>query len=154
MLARRCRRHLGALAEAWEKTLLLTGTPLGGYASTLVHRLYRVSLANRAEVAHSDEATWMARYGYLARIIKRDPDARGPAAHVGVVAILVTSDEGASAGGGGLRRVAPPGTRGHRPQPARMLPAMSTLELGSERREAMSHPRLLPVSGARSRWSA
>ncbi|MCC6903829.1 MAG: hypothetical protein IT377_32980, partial [Polyangiaceae bacterium] len=64
-----------ALAEACGKTLVLTGTLLGGYASTLFHLLYRFSPAIRAEFAHGDEAKWVARYGYLARITKRDPDA-------------------------------------------------------------------------------
>jgi SNF2 family DNA or RNA helicase len=64
------------LAEACGKTLVLTGTLLGGYASTLFHLLYRFSPAIRAEFAHGDEVKWVARYGYLARITKRDPDAR------------------------------------------------------------------------------
>ncbi|MGD9893705.1 MAG: hypothetical protein AB7U18_20675 [Dehalococcoidia bacterium] len=50
-----------ALAEACAKTLVLTGTLLGGYASTLFHLLYRFSLFVRAEFAHSDEAKWVAR---------------------------------------------------------------------------------------------
>ncbi|MCC7368784.1 MAG: hypothetical protein IT306_10200 [Chloroflexi bacterium] len=65
-----------ALAEACPRTLVLTGTLLGGYASTLFHLLYRFSPAIRTEFAHGEEATWVARYGYLARITKRDPDAR------------------------------------------------------------------------------
>ncbi|MBI4496609.1 MAG: hypothetical protein HY689_01760 [Chloroflexi bacterium] len=65
-----------ALAEACAKTLILTGTLLGGYASTLFHLLYRFSPAVRTEFAHGDEAKWVARYGYLARITKRDPNDR------------------------------------------------------------------------------
>jgi hypothetical protein len=65
-----------ALVEACGKTLVLTGTLLGGYASTLFHLLYRFSPAIRAEFAHGDEAKWVARYGYLARITKRDPNER------------------------------------------------------------------------------
>jgi superfamily II DNA or RNA helicase len=64
-----------ALAEACPKTLVLTGTLLGGYASNLFQLLYRFG-AIRTEFAHGDEARWVARYGYLARITKRDPDAR------------------------------------------------------------------------------
>jgi superfamily II DNA or RNA helicase len=64
-----------ALAEACPKTLVLTGTLLGGYASNLFHLLYRFSPAIRAEFAHDDEAKWVARYGYLERITKRDPNA-------------------------------------------------------------------------------
>ena len=64
------------LAEACSKTLVLTGTLLGGYRSTLFYLLYRFSPAIRAEFGHSDEAKWVARYGYLARITKRDPAER------------------------------------------------------------------------------
>lgn len=64
------------LAEACSKTLVLTGTLLGGYSSTLFYLLYRFSPAIRAEFGHGDEAKWVARYGYLARITKRDPEAR------------------------------------------------------------------------------
>ena len=63
-----------ALAEACDRTLVLTGTLLGGYASTLFHLLYRFSPVVRAEFGHGDEAKWVARYGYLARITKRDPN--------------------------------------------------------------------------------
>lgn len=54
---------------------MLTGTLLGGYASNLFHLLYRFSPGIRAEFAHDDEAAWVARYGYLERITKRDPNA-------------------------------------------------------------------------------
>jgi superfamily II DNA or RNA helicase len=64
-----------ALAEACARTLVLTGTLLGGYASNLFHLLYRFG-AIKGEFGHGDEAKWVARYGYLARVTKRDPDAR------------------------------------------------------------------------------
>ena len=64
-----------ALAAACPKTLVLTGTLLGGYASNLFHLLYRFSPAVRTDFAHDDEAKWVARYGYLERITKRDPNA-------------------------------------------------------------------------------
>jgi hypothetical protein len=64
-----------ALAEACAKTLVLTDTLLGGYASNLFHLLYRFG-AIKAEFEHSDEVKWVARYGCLARITKRHPDAR------------------------------------------------------------------------------
>jgi hypothetical protein len=64
-----------ALAEACARTLVLTGTLLGGYASNLFHLLYRFG-AIKAEFEHGHEAKWVSRYGYLARITKRDPDAR------------------------------------------------------------------------------
>ncbi len=64
-----------ALAEACPRTLVLTGTLLGGYASTLFHLLYRFSPTIRMEFAHGEETKWVSRYGYLARITKRTPDA-------------------------------------------------------------------------------
>jgi hypothetical protein len=65
-----------SLAEACPRTVVLTGTLLGGYASNLFHLLYRFSPAIRAEFAHDDEPKWVGRYGYLERITKRDPEAR------------------------------------------------------------------------------
>ncbi|MBI2755366.1 MAG: hypothetical protein HYX52_01515 [Chloroflexi bacterium] len=65
-----------ALAEACPKTLILTGTLLGGYRSTLFHLMYRFSPAIRAEFGHNDEAKWVSRYGYVARITKKDADVR------------------------------------------------------------------------------
>jgi hypothetical protein len=62
-----------ALAEACAKTLVLTGTLLGGYSSNLFHLLYRFG-AIKTEFDHDDEAKWVARYGYLARITKKDAD--------------------------------------------------------------------------------
>jgi hypothetical protein len=64
-----------ALAEACARTLVLTGTLLGGYASNLFHLLYRFG-AIKAEFEHGDEPKWVARYGYLARITKKDADTR------------------------------------------------------------------------------
>jgi superfamily II DNA or RNA helicase len=64
-----------ALAEACARTLVLTGTLLGGYSSNLFHLLYRFG-AIKAEFEHGDEAKWVARYGYLARITKKDADER------------------------------------------------------------------------------
>jgi superfamily II DNA or RNA helicase len=64
-----------ALAEACPRTLVLTGTLLRGYASNLFHLFYRFSPAIRTEFAHDDEAKWIARYGYLERITKSDPNA-------------------------------------------------------------------------------
>lgn len=65
-----------SLAEACPRTLVLTGTLLGGYASNLFHLLYRFSPTIRTEFAHDDEPKWVARYGYLERITKRDSEAR------------------------------------------------------------------------------
>jgi SNF2 family DNA or RNA helicase len=64
------------LAEACGKSLVLTGTLLGGYASTLFHILYRFSPGIRGEFEHGDEAKWVARYGFVDRINKKDPEER------------------------------------------------------------------------------
>jgi hypothetical protein len=69
-----------ALAEACPRTLILTGTLLGGYASTLFHLLYRFSPAIRTEFAHGEAAKWVARVEdgrrskrrtYLTRVVEK-----------------------------------------------------------------------------------
>ncbi len=68
----------GTLAEACGRTLTLTGTLMGGYASTLFHLLWRFSPAVRDEFAHGDEPRWVTRYGIVERITKKtggDDDA-------------------------------------------------------------------------------
>lgn len=64
----------GTLAEACGRTLTLTGTLMGGYASTLFHLLWRFSPAVRDEFAHGDEPRWVARYGIVERITKKGGD--------------------------------------------------------------------------------
>lgn len=64
----------GALAGACPKTLTLTGTIFGGYASTLFYLLWRFSPAMRHEFSYHDEARWISRYGIVERITKRDLD--------------------------------------------------------------------------------
>ena len=54
----------GVLAEACGKSLSLTGTLLGGYASTIFHLLYRFSPEIRTEFGRSDEGRWIKRYGF------------------------------------------------------------------------------------------
>ena len=54
----------GVLADACGKSLSLTGTLLGGYASTIFHLLYRFSPEIRTEFGHSDEGRWIKRYGF------------------------------------------------------------------------------------------
>ena len=54
----------GVLADACGKSLSLTGTLLGGYASTIFHLLYRFSPEIRTEFGHSDENRWIKRYGF------------------------------------------------------------------------------------------
>lgn len=64
----------GALAAACGRTLTLTGTVFGGYASTLFYLLWRFSPALRREFGYHDEARWVSRYGIVERITKKDPD--------------------------------------------------------------------------------
>ena len=54
----------GVLADACGKSLSLSGTLMGGYASTLFHLLYRFSPEMRAEFGRSDEHRWIQRYGF------------------------------------------------------------------------------------------
>ena len=66
----------GVLAEACGKSLSLTGTLLGGYASTIFHLLYRFSPEIRSEFGRSDEHRWIQRYGFEeVSIGKPDDDA-------------------------------------------------------------------------------
>jgi hypothetical protein len=64
----------GTLAEACGRVLTLTGTLMGGYASTLFHLLWRFSPAVREEFTYSDESRWVARYGIVERITKKGGD--------------------------------------------------------------------------------
>ena len=54
----------GVLADACGRSLSLTGTLLGGYASTIFHLLYRFSPEIRTEFGRSDEHRWIQRYGF------------------------------------------------------------------------------------------
>ena len=54
----------GVLADACGKSLSLSGTLMGGYASTLFHLLYRFSPEIRTEFERSDEHRWIQRYGF------------------------------------------------------------------------------------------
>ena len=66
----------GILADACGKSLSLTGTVMGGYASTLFHLLYRFSPEIRTEFGRSDEHRWIQRYGFEEHSIgKPDNDA-------------------------------------------------------------------------------
>ena len=65
----------GTLAEACGTSLTLTGTLMGGYASTLFHLLFRFSPAIRDEFKYNDESRWIARYGFVEkRYTQRDND--------------------------------------------------------------------------------
>ena len=66
----------GILADVCGKSLSLTGTLLGGYASTIFHLLYRFSPEIRTEFGHSDEGRWIKRYGFEEVTVgKPDDDA-------------------------------------------------------------------------------
>ena len=66
----------GILADVCGKSLSLTGTLLGGYASTIFHLLYRFSPEIRSEFGRSDEHRWIQRYGFEEVTVgKPDDDA-------------------------------------------------------------------------------
>lgn len=65
----------GVLAESCAKTLTLTGTVFGGYASTLFYLLWRFSPAVRQEFGYHSESKWVSQYGIVERITKKDPNA-------------------------------------------------------------------------------
>ena len=54
----------GILADVCGKSLSLSGTLMGGYASTLFHLLYRFSPEIRTEFGRSEEHRWIRRYGF------------------------------------------------------------------------------------------
>jgi hypothetical protein len=64
----------GTLAEACRRTLTLTGTLMGGYASTLFYLLWRFSPGLREEFTYRDEQRWVARYGIVERITRKGGD--------------------------------------------------------------------------------
>jgi len=64
----------GILADACGKSLALSGTLMGGYASTLFHLLYRFSPEIRSEFGRSDEHKWVERYGFLEQRVRHDRD--------------------------------------------------------------------------------
>ncbi len=66
----------GVLADVCGTSLSLSGTLMGGYASTLFHLLYRFSPEIRSEFARSDESRWIERYGFLEQTMgKSDEEA-------------------------------------------------------------------------------
>ena len=66
----------GILADVCGRSLSLSGTLMGGYASTLFHLLYTFSPAIRTEFGRSDEHRWIQRYGFEEHSIgKPDDDA-------------------------------------------------------------------------------
>ncbi len=65
----------GVLAESCGRSLTLSGTLMGGYASTLFHLLYRFSPEIRTEFGHSEEGRWISRYGFTEETIYKDDDS-------------------------------------------------------------------------------
>ena len=64
----------GVLADSCSKSLTLSGTLTGGYASTLFHLLYRFTPQIRIEFGRNEEHRWIARYGFLEETIHRPKD--------------------------------------------------------------------------------
>ncbi len=64
----------GVLADACGKSLALSGTLMGGYASTLFHLLYRFSPEIRSEFGRSEERKWVERYGFLEQTVPNERD--------------------------------------------------------------------------------
>ena len=64
----------GILADVCGRTLSLSGTLSGGYASTLFHLLYRFSPQIRTEFGRSDEHRWVERYGFVEHTIGKPSD--------------------------------------------------------------------------------
>ena len=64
----------GVLAESCGRSLTLSGTLMGGYASTLFHLLYRFSPEIRTEFKHSEEGRWISRYGFTEETVYKDGD--------------------------------------------------------------------------------
>ena len=66
----------GTLAEACGTSLTLTGTLMGGYASTLFHLLFRFSPDVRTDFGYHDESRWVSRYGFIEkRFTEKDSQA-------------------------------------------------------------------------------
>ena len=62
----------GVLADACGRSFSLSGTLMGGYASTLFHLLYRFSPEIRGEFARNEEQRWVERYGFVEHTVGRD----------------------------------------------------------------------------------
>ena len=66
----------GKLASACRRSLILTGTFMGGYSSTLFHLLYRFSPGIKTEFRHSDLARWIDRYGFRQKVKRTRDDGQ------------------------------------------------------------------------------
>jgi hypothetical protein len=60
----------GQLAEATKRTLTLTGTLFGGYASTLFYLLWRFTGAIREEFGIDEVSRWVSTYGIVEKVTK------------------------------------------------------------------------------------
>ena len=58
----------GVLSSATKRSITLTGTFMGGRASSIFHLLYRFSDEIRGTFSHNDEQAWIQRYGFLERV--------------------------------------------------------------------------------------
>ena len=58
------------LAGICGKSLVLTGTLMGGYSSTLFHLLYRFSHEVKSQFQHSDRKRWIDLYGFRQKNVK------------------------------------------------------------------------------------
>ncbi len=67
----------GTLAGVCGKSLTLTGTLSGGYASTLFHLLYRFSPEIRSEFGQGDEHRWVKKYGFEETTVGKKDDDEG-----------------------------------------------------------------------------
>ncbi len=65
----------GVLAESCGRSLTLSGTLMGGYASTLFHLLYRFSPEIRTEFRHNEEGRWIQRYGFTEETVYKNDDS-------------------------------------------------------------------------------
>ena len=58
------------LAGVCRQSLILTGTLMGGYSSTLFHLLYRFSPDIKADFQHSDRSRWIDYYGFRQKNVR------------------------------------------------------------------------------------
>ena len=58
------------LAGVCGQSLVLTGTLMGGYSSTIFHLLYRFSPDIKADFQHSDRSRWIDYYGFRQKNVR------------------------------------------------------------------------------------
>ena len=62
----------GGMAQMCGKSLVLTGTLMGGYSSTLFYMLYRFTPEFRDTFQYKDKGEWIKRYGFYQETTKWD----------------------------------------------------------------------------------